>query len=57
VISFRSDGMAGRAVVADVLFLNSGEFEPAVGEVFQDPVQLGLIMEDAAEGGDAVTRA
>src|SRR6187549_2410106 len=56
VTSFRSDRMAGRAVVADVLFLNSGKFEPAVGEAFQHAVELGLIMEDAAEGGDAVTR-
>ena len=56
VTSFRSDRMAGRAVVADVLFLNSGKFEPAVGEAFQHAVELGLIMEDAAEGGDILTR-
>jgi hypothetical protein len=47
--------MAGSAGVTDVLFLNSGELEAAVGDTFQHAVELGLIMKDTAQDGDTIT--
>ena len=41
------------AVLGDVFF-DSGEFKTAVGDTFQHAVELGLIMKEAAQGGDAI---
>lgn len=41
------------AVLGDVFF-DSSEFKPAVGDTFQHAVELGLIMEKAAQGGNTV---
>jgi hypothetical protein len=43
-----------RSAVLGDLFFDSSEFKTAVGDTFQHAVELGLIMKEAAQGGNTV---